>query len=635
MASLRRARARTAAIAVVLVGTAGVGSPEAMAHTISAPTITYAVPADGSIYVRWRAGDQAGADSYVATTSPGGATCAPESYQPGECTIADLTDGIPYSVTVTATADDGTTLVSQPSRLLTPMLDHTAPVVDDISVSPSVLPVGGGTVTVSVHITDVGSGLDDGQAKVWLEREKGVGVVPVPPVVLTRTSGDANDGIYQGVLSTPPPVAGADYWSDPNGRWWVDLGSPADMMGNAPSEVFAPQQLLVGVPAPPTAVVATQQGRSVHVSWNPPVSDGGSPIVRYLVQSTTAGWWDPVFSQGVDGAATSVDLPLPDGLSPRDSAFTVTAISAIDASDPVTSSVITLAAAPPDAPVVHAGVVNGRISVGIDAPPHVNGSPVSSYTATLDPDGSTCVLNAPGGCGFDTTNGVSYSVHVTATNAAGTSPAVTVSGLTPFGAPTAPSQVHLVRVGATSLRVTWTPGKGDGRPIDSSQVTLTPSHGPALYGGAAGSGGSTMFISGRPGERGGLAPNVTYTASVTTRSGPLSSTPVVAPERLSVPDGHKLAPRMQRPTIGSITSTAVTVHWRGVSVPGGLPVTGYLVRIWDGTKLVRAEAISPRARSDREDSLPWGTHYFARVYAINPAGYSPQSDATRFRLAPR
>jgi hypothetical protein len=106
---------------------------------------------------------------------------------------------------------------------------------------------------------------------------------------------------------------------------------------------------------------------------------------------------------------------------------------------------------------------DSSVSVSWTAPAQVGG-PVTSYTATVSPGGASCTAVVPavscvvGGL----TNGVSYSVSVTATNAAGTGPAG--SGAVAV----VPYPASVMSAAATSL---WLDGADASRLVASSSCT--------------------------------------------------------------------------------------------------------------------------------------------------------------------
>ncbi|GAA2860124.1 hypothetical protein Acy02nite_56300 [Actinoplanes cyaneus] len=86
------------------------------------PTAVMALAGHEELVVYWRSPMDQGTGTltgFTATASPGGRTCATDPDQ-RTCTITGLTNGTPYTVTVTATSTDGTSAASDPSEPATP-----------------------------------------------------------------------------------------------------------------------------------------------------------------------------------------------------------------------------------------------------------------------------------------------------------------------------------------------------------------------------------------------------------------------------------------------------------------------------------------------------------------------------------
>ena len=98
-------------------------STTAVAVAPLAPTGVVGVAGDGEVAVSWTAPASDGGSAiteYTVTASPDGATCTTTGDL--TCTVTDLTNGTPYTFTVTATNDVGTSEPSEPSAPVTPMI---------------------------------------------------------------------------------------------------------------------------------------------------------------------------------------------------------------------------------------------------------------------------------------------------------------------------------------------------------------------------------------------------------------------------------------------------------------------------------------------------------------------------------
>jgi hypothetical protein len=95
----------------------------------SAPTNVQVSHSNASVVVTWTASASTGGSpivSYTATANPSGLSCTWTTGDLG-CTIAGLTNGTPYSVTVFATTGVGNSLASVPSSSVTPATTPGAP----------------------------------------------------------------------------------------------------------------------------------------------------------------------------------------------------------------------------------------------------------------------------------------------------------------------------------------------------------------------------------------------------------------------------------------------------------------------------------------------------------------------------
>ncbi len=94
----------------------------------TAPLSPVGTAGDGHVNVSWSSPFDLGGSpitAYIVTASPGGATCSTTSAT--TCLVTGLTNGTPYTFTVTATNGAGTSPASAPSAPVTPLAPNTAP----------------------------------------------------------------------------------------------------------------------------------------------------------------------------------------------------------------------------------------------------------------------------------------------------------------------------------------------------------------------------------------------------------------------------------------------------------------------------------------------------------------------------
>ena len=93
-----------------------------------APRDVVGAAGDGQIVVEWdQPVDPAGVIGYVATASPGGATCSTDDVDATSCTIEGLTNGIEYTIVVTPITAGGLSTASLASDPVIPVGPPTAP----------------------------------------------------------------------------------------------------------------------------------------------------------------------------------------------------------------------------------------------------------------------------------------------------------------------------------------------------------------------------------------------------------------------------------------------------------------------------------------------------------------------------
>lgn len=220
---------------------------------------------------------------------------------------------------------------------------------------------------------------------------------------------------------------------------------------SAPSATFEPRE---SVPGAPTAVRAKAGPRLATVSWSPPQT-GPDGITGYTVTSSPGG-----FSCSTSSLSCAV-LGLTNG---QTYTFRVTANSTGGAgAQSAASNSVTPAEVPTEPRNVRVKPGNASILVKWARPASNGGATVSGYTVTSFPSGRTCTTDAVvRSCAIGSlSNGMSYSVVVTATNRIGTSERSpgSASAIPAFGLRSYASAVTLLpESGVTTdkVRVRWT-----------------------------------------------------------------------------------------------------------------------------------------------------------------------------------
>jgi hypothetical protein len=205
----------------------------------------------------------------------------------------------------------------------------------------------------------------------------------------------------------------------------------------------------------------------------------------------------------------------------------------------------------------------------------------------------------------------------------GTGPASALSGaVTPRTVPVAP-RIGTPTAGRASAVVRWTaPTSDGGSPVTGYVVrayrgstlvrTLTV---PA-----------TARLTTVTGLVDGKAHRFTVTAANAVGTGPASALSATVTPR-TVPS----APVVGRPTAGN---SAVTVRWSAPTDTGGAAITGYSVRVYRGTAVVKTVTARAGSTSHTVSGLVNGTGYRFTVAAVNAAG-TGRASALSATVTPR
>ena len=380
---------------------------------------------------------------------------------------------------------------------------------------------------------------------------------------------------------------------------------------------------LITAPGEPTKFEVTPGNGSLSLTWDAPSFTGGVPVEGYGLA---------VF-HGIPGEESFLDSY---GFAASQRSFTLTGLtngvgyslqlwaynSAWDGNAAYTPvPVAPQAGALPGASAV-TSTVPGNAAVTVSWKPAADGgSPITGYLVrtyrgatllgTTSAAATATTLKVTG-----LTNGTAYAFTVAAVNANGTAPysalsaAVvprTVPGAPAIGAPSAANASAVVRWAA--------PAGHGGSPITG--YTVRAFRGTTLVKTVTATASArSLTVTGLPN---GVAHTFTVTASNAAGAGSPS-----ARSASVVPKTRPGAPKVDVPTVGK---AAATVRWTAPA-DGGSPITGYTVRAYRGSAVVKTVAVGAGARSVTVTGLAGGAGHTFTVTAINSVGAGTASAKT-------
>ena len=371
---------------------------------------------------------------------------------------------------------------------------------------------------------------------------------------------------------------------------------------------------LVGVPAaqaalaPPNPTATVQTGvpfgspTQVSIDWTEDTADDTATVTV-----------SPAGGTGCSGVQTTDDSCLITGLTAGTPyTFTVRVFDK-QSSDDTTATVAATPFTVPDKPVIVA-TTPGNQQAWIDwTAPATGGSAITGYTVTTSPAGPSCTPGTNTECILSgMTNGTTYSVQVTATNAGGPSLPSTAVAVVPSatsGLPGAPTGVSAVTTSPTAAEVTFTPATAvPGFPVSTFSASCTSSTGGLTRNGTASA--SPVTVS-------SLDTDKTYTCTVTATnvngtSAASGASNAITPNSVTVPGA---------PTIGATTGGAqqATVSWTAPSPAPTSAVTTYQVAFLKDGVWSSPITTGSTSTSYTVTGLEAGTYNF-RVRAMNVGG---------------
>ena len=623
----------------------------------NAPTSVSAAWGSTKAVVSWNASAaQSGmpaVTSYTATSSPGGFTCTTATTS---CEISGLTNGTPYTFSVTSTSDLGTSAASASSSAVTPSSSPYA-----ISSTPTTGILSGTTVAQTVTMS---TGLNLYSVRTRLCKSSAtidnagdfsptLGGNCIAAPLAANTDSDVTVATSAGnrgsaSLNFRVGVGSNTFTTQYDGSTTIACGNTTAFATRSScmleTEISYTTALGAGrvayestpityatvtvpaAPAAPTVTVTGTNGGGVNVTWTAP-DNGGSAITGYIVTAT--GGASPIVKNITNPAILTQGFP--GLLTTTQYTFTVKAINATGQS----LSSIGTPKFPVNIPTKPASIAlgstgNGTITVTYTAPTANGGSAVTGYSVqafaplatvpadTCNSDASTLTCTVDG-----LTNGVKYEVRVYAVNAAGTSFGHNkLRNVIPATNPGKPS-VTTLTPGTSQVTVAWNaPLSNGGSAITAYTVQAFNAAGTSAIGGATCSPANAIL---RTCIVTGLTNGTSYTFKVTATNakGSGSASDLSAS---ATPAGPPSQPTNVQVTANS--NRSVTVTWAAPNSTNGSAITGYNVQAytWNGsvaTILTTKKCFTNASgTSCNVNLLTAGTQYRFYVTASNARGAS-------------
>ena len=408
----------------------------------------------------------------------------------------------------------------------------------------------------------------------------------------------------------------------------INQAGNGETEGQASCEVPATP---VTVPGAPAGLTAKPGDATVTLAWDPPASDGGSPVTGYDVYQGTSPGGET--GTPVNGSLiTSTSYPVTGLTSGSTYYFTVKAVtssvSAINragngetegqASCEVSATPLTVPGAPAG---LTANPGDQQVNLSWSAPASDGGSPVTGYDVYqgTSPGGETgtpvngSLVTSTSYPVTGLTNGTTYYFTVKAVNAQGLGAAPGEVLAVPVTVPGAPAGLTAAP-GDAKLTLAWSaPTSDGGSPVTGYNVYYATS--PADFKWAAGVTGTALALV-------GLVNGTPYYVRVTAvnKLGESQPSSVVLATPVTVP----AAP-------AGLTAVAdnaqVTLKWDTPASDGGSPVTGYDVYVGTTAHFSgRAPLAKVTGNAVTVTGLVNGTTYYFRMTAVNKVGEGPASN---------
>ena len=430
---------------VTVVATNGVGDGPAStsqnvipADVPTSPTAVIPTVGNGSISVKWKAAQDSGSPilSYRVDLTPGGYSCEITDLSFLGCTIADLDNGVPYSVSVFATNAVGESESASVAGTVTPRAIPSA--VQSVVVSAS-----SGKATVS-----------------WIPGFNGG--APIQSYKVVSSPGGT-------ICTVNAPNTQCLISNLKNGSQYTFSVIAVNDAGSS-QPTISTSTLIAGTPSAPVALKVKPGDGMITVSFAPPslALNGGTPIINYSVfvndeevcTVVPAKLLTCVVNDLENGTPQIVRVTSNNLIGPSVSTAEVVATPGRVASA-VTDVTLTQGA--------------GLLTISWTEPEDDGGSPLTGYAVTLTPGGKTCKVDQDStSCDISgLTVGTTYIAKVVAINGVGTSAAVSSSAMKIIGAPTAVRNLTASALSKGAKLFFAPPANNGGSPILNYYISVT------------------------------------------------------------------------------------------------------------------------------------------------------------------
>lgn len=409
-----------------------------------------------------------------------------------------------------------------------------------------------------------------------------------------------------------------------NGTSYLFRVTAVNPAGIGPASNTSDPVMPVTVPTVPLAVVAVGGDKQARLTWSAPASNGGLPVLDYIVEHRAAGaaTWT-TFADGVSAATSGTVTGLTNGVTYT---FRVTAKNSFGSSAAsAESSPVVVLGLPgvPSAPVATAGV-RAEVHLAWTAPTETGGVALTDYRIeyrrTTDTAWTSHPHTASPAAGIvinGLSTGSTYVFRVSAVNSLGAGLASAISNaVTVIAAPTQPTGV-VARAADKVVNLSWTaPATSNGAAITDYVIEMRKSTDAAwtVYGDSV-SAATTAVVA-------NLVNGTTYAFRVTAKNGAGLSAPS-AESMLVTPIGKAAGPTG---VSGVASRGTVTLNWTAPTDTGGMPITSYVVQYRvnrAGAAWVTAKwpaGVSPTATTAKISGFVTRFGHLFRVAAVTSQG---------------